>query len=66
MEQLHLETKRSFMYKAYVGDGCKRGRGVQRKGRHLVEFLELGVCLSESLVTYICLLVIPLPEPEGP
>lgn len=39
---------------------------MKRKGGHLLEFVEIGVCLPESLVTYICLLVIPLPEPEGP
>lgn len=43
----------------------ERERGEEEGWTFLTGLLEIGVFLSESLVTYIGLLVIPLPEPEG-
>ena len=44
----------------------ERGSSEEGRERYLLELLEIGGFLPESLLTYIYLLVIPLPEPEGP
>lgn len=63
--EFKLEMKYSFMCKAYVADEWE-GKRWTGEADFNWSFLEIGVCLPESLVTYICLLVIPLSEPGGP
>lgn len=50
------------MCKANAADEWEKE--VKGKGGTFTGVFEISVCLSKSLVTYICLLVIPLPEPE--
>lgn len=42
----------------------KKEKGVEERVDILLELVGIGVCLPESLVTYICLLPVALLEPE--
>lgn len=52
------------MSQAYAADEQEGKRCIEERVDILLELIGIGVCLPESLVTYICLLPVALLEPE--